>query len=237
MSRTLQTRIRAARQRLTPSESPLRPAVQMVVLGSILLVAGCESAYYSAAEKLGIHKRDILVDRVEEAMESQEEAKETFQSALEQFSAVVSIEPSELQSTYEELNDAFEDSEARAEEVSDRIDAVESVSEALFEEWREELEQYSSDSLRRSSERTLRKTQSRYNELMRSMRRAESRIEPVLDAFRDQVLFLKHNLNAQAIASLKSELANIETDVAALIRDMESSITRSKSFIQEMEQV
>ena len=35
------------------------------------------------------------------------------------------------------------------------------------------------------------------------MRLAESRIEPVLKSFRDQVLFLKHNLNAKAIASLR----------------------------------
>ena len=203
---------------------------------ALTVVAGCESAYYGAAEKFGIHKRDILVDRVEDAMESQEEAKEQFESALEQFASVVTIAPSELKDTYERLNSAFEESEDRAEDVGDRIDAVESVSEALFDEWREELQQYSNDQLRRSSERTLKRTQTSYAGLMRSMRRAEGRIEPVLNAFRDQVLFLKHNLNAQAISSLKSELAGIESDVAVLLRDMEASIATSRAFITEMEQ-
>jgi hypothetical protein len=32
------------------------------------------------------------------------------------------------------------------------------------------------------------------------MLKAEQKIQPVLGAFRDQVLFLKHNLNANAIA-------------------------------------
>ena len=52
---------------------------------------------------------------------------------------------------------------------------------------------------------------------------------------RDNVLFLKHNLNAQAIASLRNELGNIETDVSTLIREMEASIERSQAFIRDMQ--
>ena len=67
------------------------------------------------------------------------------------------------------------------------------------------------------------------------MKRAERKIDPVLSAFHDQVLYLKHNLNAQAIASLQSELASIETDVAGLIKEMEASIVEANSFIDSME--
>ena len=199
------------------------------------LAAGCESAYYGAWEKLGVHKRDILVDRVEEASEAQEAAKEEFQSALEQFASVVRVPPSDLKDTYETLADAFEDSEARAEEVSERIDAVESVSEALFEEWEDEIGQIGNARLRSASTSQLEQSRSQYQELIRAMRRAESRMAPVLGAFRDQVLFLKHNLNAQAIASLEGELSMIETNVADLIRDMEASIARSQAFIEDMQ--
>ena len=204
----------------------------MLVAG---LLGGCESAYYSAMEQVGVHKRDILVDRVGEAAEAQEDAKEEFQSALELFSSVVEVPPSDLKDTYEDLADAFEDSEARAEQVSERIDAVESVSEALFEEWAEEIELISNRRLRTSSAEQLKSSQRQYGELIRAMRRAESKMQPVLTAFQDQVLFLKHNLNAQAISSLRGELAAIETDVAVLIRDMEASIAKSQAFIEDME--
>jgi len=33
---------------------------------------------------------------------------------------------------------------------------------------------------------------------------------------------LKHNLNAQAIASLQGELTNMETEIGTLIREMEN---------------
>lgn len=200
-----------------------------------VISAGCESVYYEAAEGLGIHKRDILVDRVEAAMDAQEDAKEEFASALEAFTSVVGVPDSQLKSVYDDLSDAFEDAESQAEEVTDRIDAVESVSEALFDEWQDELEQYSSASLRQKSASQLRDTQTRYKRLLASMRSAEGRMEPVLNAFRDQVLYLKHNLNAHAIASLKGELNQIESDVARLIREMEVSIDSSRAFIEQME--
>jgi hypothetical protein len=206
-------------------------------LGPILLLvllAGCESAYYGTMERFGVHKREILVDRVEEARDSQEEAREQFASALEQFESVVSFDGGDLEAIHERLQAEFDASEARAEDVRERIEAVESVSEALFDEWSAEIEQYSSDDLRRRSEAQYRETRRRYEALVASMWRAEGRIEPVLDAFRDQVLFLKHNLNARAIASLRSELDGIEDDVAVLLREMEAAIAESDRFISEM---
>lgn len=205
-----------------------------LLLGS-LLAAGCETAYYSAMEQVGVHKRDILVDRVDEASQAQEDAKEEFQSALETFTAVVAVPPSDLQDTYETLSEALEDSRSRAETVSDRIDAVESVSDALFEEWAEEIEEISNAKLRSASAEQRRKSERQYSELIKAMRRAEAKMEPVLVAFNDQVLFLKHNLNAQAISSLQGELDSIQSDVAVLISDMEASIAKSQAFIEDME--
>ena len=208
-------------------------AIGLLLCG--LFVAGCESAYYSAMEQVGVHKRDILVDRVDEASQAQEDAKEEFQSALETFTSVVAVPPSDLQDSYETLAEALEDSQSRAEEVSDRIDAVESVSDALFEEWAEEIEQISNAKLRSASAEQRRKSERQYSELIKAMRRAEAKMEPVLVAFNDQVLFLKHNLNAQAISSLQGELDSIQSDVAVLISDMEASIAKSQAFIEDME--
>lgn len=56
-------------------------------------------------------------------------------------------------------------------------------------------------------------------------------MQPVLTAFQDQALYLKHNLNAQAIGALKGELGRIESDVEALISNMQQSIAESESFI------
>jgi SMC interacting uncharacterized protein involved in chromosome segregation len=211
---------------------------RLVLISLICFASGtltsCQTAYYKTMEKLGVHKRDIMVDRVQEARDSQEEAKEQFASALEEFSSVLNFKGGDLEDKYKKLNAEYEESDEKAQDVRNRIESVENVAEALFEEWNEELEQYSNASMRRSSEKQLRQTKSQYTQLISAMKRAEKKIEPVLSAFRDQVLFLKHNLNAQAIASLKSELASVESNVAQLIKEMEASIAEADEFIKSM---
>jgi len=204
------------------------------VFGMILILASCQSAYYSAMEKVGVHKRDILVDRVENAKDTQEEAKEQFKSALEKFKSVRQFDGGKLEAVYNDLNGEYETSLALAEKMRSRIDSIEDVSESLFEEWQEELEQYSSASLKRKSNEQLLKTRQQYNKLIRAMKKAESSIQPVLTIFNDQVLYLKHNLNAQAIQSLKGELNEIESNVTRLIAEMNRSIDEANRFIDSM---
>ncbi len=204
------------------------------ILGLALALASCQGAYYRTMEAFGKHKRDILVDRVEKARDGQEEAKEQFRTALEAFTDVVRFEGGELEAKYNQLQRELDTSEKRAEAVRDRIDDVEDVAEALFREWEAELDDYSDPDLRRASEDQLRQARGRYEQLMAAMRRAEEKMEPVLVAFRDQVLFLKHNLNARAVASLEGEVVTLERDIAALVADMEASIQEANAFIEAM---
>ena len=203
--------------------------------GIIFLMFGCESTYYKAMETIGYHKRDIMVDRVQDARDAQEEAKEQFESALEKFSSVVGFRGGDLEEKYNQLKGEYEESVTKADAVRNRIAAVEDVAEDLFAEWQQELTQYTNSKLKQSSARKLRETKSKYAQLIAAMKRAEKKMDPVLSAFQDQVLYLKHNLNAQAIASLQSELASIETDVARLIKEMEASIKEADAFIGSME--
>jgi DNA repair exonuclease SbcCD ATPase subunit len=207
---------------------------KMLMTSGVIVLLGCSSAYYGTMEKLGYHKRDLMVNRVESARDAQEEAKEEFESALEKFSSVLQFDGGKLEDKYDQLKSAYDRSNARAETVRQRIESVEDVADALFAEWEEELGQYSSASLRRSSSRKLVETKRQYSQLISAMKRAERKMDPVLTAFNDQVLFLKHNLNARAIASLQTELGSVEAEVNSLIRDMEASIKEADAFISSM---
>jgi len=202
----------------------------------VLFFGGCSTAYYGAMEKVGIHKRDILVDRVEDARDAQSEAQEQFKSALEQFGEVIKIENTDLKKAYEKLNAEYEDSEKAANKVSDRIDKVESVADDLFEEWEEELKLYKSADLRRSSKQKLQNTKTRYREMLASMHRAEKSMTPILRTFRDNVLFLKHNLNAQAIGSLRAEFSTLKGEIDGLMKSMNGGIQTSNKFIADIKQ-
>ncbi len=203
---------------------------------STLLVTlpGCASTGIAIREKFGYAKREQLVDRVQEARDGQEAAKVQFESALAEFLAVTKVSGGELEAQYNKLKREYDRSETRAGDVRSRITSVERVAAALFKEWEAELSQYESASLRSTSEQQLRDTRREYDQLIGVMNAAAGRMDPVLRAFKDQVLFLKHNLNARAIASLQGTTAQIQTDVAGLIREMEASIAEANSFIDRM---
>ena len=206
------------------------------LLGAILmLLAGCGNPYYSAMEKVGVHKRDIMVDRVEGARDAQQDAQEQFKSALEQFDSVVSLQETDLKKAYDQLNDEYEDCVAIAGKVSDRIAKVESVADALFDEWTDEIKLYENKDLARSSKKQLNDTKARYEDMLSHMQDAEKSMEPVLRIFRDNVLFLKHNLNAQAIGSLQDEFAGLELEIDKLIERMNEAIESSNAFIADMQ--
>ncbi|MDA7746340.1 DUF2959 domain-containing protein [Psychromonas sp.] len=207
------------------------------LLALTFILSGCESMYYSAMEKVGVHKRDILIDRVEETKDSQQESQEEFQSALERVTALIDFKGGDLQDTYNALNDDYQSSLEAANEVSKNIDKVEEVAEALFEEWSEELEQYKSASLKRQSSEKLVNTKRQFSALLRSMRNAESKMEPVLSSLNDNVLYLKHNLNAQAVSEIKGEFTNLKRDIQQLMNDMNKSIAESNKFIAQMNSV
>ncbi|KID54572.1 DNA repair protein [Pseudoalteromonas luteoviolacea] len=216
---------------------PLKYLKIYILIAACAVLSGCKSAqnaYYSAWEQVGVHKRDILVDRVEDTQQSQQTSQQEFQNALERLSVLIDFDGGELQSVYEQLNSDFEASQKAAQSVTDNIDKVESVADALFEEWQEELEQFSNPKLKRSSEQKLRQTQKQYDKLLRSMRKSESKMQPVLDSMKDNVLYLKHNLNAQAIAAIRGEFTNLKRDIQGLISDMNRSIADSTAFIEQM---
>jgi len=195
---------------------------------------GCQTVYYAGMEKMGYHKRDLMVSDVEKARDAQQEAKEQFKSALDRFTKTLNFKGGKLQEKYDTLNTEYERSDAKAQAVRDRIASVEDVSQALFAEWEAELKEYSSASLRKSSQTKLTQTRTQYTKLIKAMKRAESKMPPVLAKFKDQVLFLKHNLNAEAIASLKGELGSVESNINILIKEMETSIQEADSFITSM---
>ena len=200
----------------------------------LLTAAGCQTAYYATMEKFGVHKRDILVDRVQEARDEQQEAKQEFSSALARFRSVVNFDSGDLQQKYDNLSADYDRCAGKADAVKSRISKVEDVAEALFKEWEGEIAEYTNASLKQSSQNQMIETRARYEKVVRAMRRAEQKIQPVLSAFKDQVLFLKHNLNARAISSLQTELKSVENDIATLIKEMETSINEANRFIAQM---
>ena len=207
------------------------------ILGVIILsfFVGCQSTYYAVWEQFGKEKRHLLKDQVEKARSDQEEASEQFEDVLTRIKEMYGFEGGDLEEFYNKLKSDYEECERRADIVTTRIDKVEQIAADLFVEWEKEIEDISNSKLRSQSKKSLALTKRRYARLRVAMREAESSMEPVLTHLNDYVLYLKHNLNAQAVGALKEEVGDIEKEVDGLIKDMSKSIREAEAFLKTFE--
>ena len=201
---------------------------------AVFALAACNSVYYSAMEKIGFEKRDLLISAVKKARGEQKEAGEEFQDAMTQLKKLSGFNGGNLESAYDKFKAEYDDCEQQATAVRSQIREVDTVARDLFREWEREARQYESATLAADSRRKLAETKSRFDQLSRSLHSAESTMDPVLRQFRDQVLYLKHNLNAAAIGSLRGTADSIQGNIQRLLEQMNRSIAEADRFIQTM---
>ena len=216
------------------SSMPLWAPFMIPAIVFLLILSGCQSTYYAVWEKMGKEKRHLLRDNVEQVREDQAEASEQFASVVERIKAMYGFDGDELEDVYAKLSGDYQGCEERADAVRDRIDKVERIADDLFSEWASEIDTIENVKLQSKSRASLQDTRNRFARLQRSMARAEASMDPVLNNLRDYVLYLKHNLNAQAVSSLRKEVADIETEVSSLIADMNRSIKEADAFVKSM---
>jgi chromosome segregation ATPase len=203
---------------------------------TLAIFTGCQTTYYRTMEMFGKEKRDLLKSRVQEARDEQQKTAEQFKDALTRLRELYGSRGTDLEKIYDRLKSEYDSAESRANAVKTRISKMETVAHDLFKEWETEIGQISSANLKEDSRRKLRETQMKFDALDASMKRAEASLEPVLKQFRDQTLYLKHNLNAQAIGALKNEANDIEREVERLLGDMNASIKQADDFIRGMKE-
>jgi hypothetical protein len=210
----------------------------LALLGTLictqLILSGCSSAYYSAYEKFGVYKRDLLKKNVIAARDEQKDAQQEFKDALTRLKEITNFEGGELEKRYRGLQADYDDAASQVNAVHDRIEKVEDVAKDLFVEWEKEIQEIGTESLRATSRRQLRDTRDRYEEMIAALKKAESSMDPVLRQLKDYVLALKHSLNAQTVAALKGESANIQLEINRLIQDMNRSIAQADEFVKQL---
>ena len=213
----------------------MRFSALWLALAAFAVLVGCQTTYYTVWEKLGKEKRHLLKDNVEKAQTEQEKASEEFKDALTRVKEIYGFQGGDLEAMYDKLRSDYEACVDRADAVKDRIDKVEQIAADLFKEWEREIDDMTNAKFKANSRQSLQKTKKRYARLNNVMVTAHSRMEPALRHLRDYVLYLKHNLNAQAIGALGQEVHDIEKEVEALIGDISKSVKEAEDFLKTFE--
>jgi hypothetical protein len=194
-----------------------------------LVFAGCQSAYYGTMQTIGVEKREILRDRIGDWREVQQQAKAEVDDAYHLFTTLSFT--GELESFYKELDKAAGRVAGGAEDVTGRIERVEMVGVDVFQEWTTGVGEIQNASLRASSEKTLQSARARYQGLLDSMRNAEGKMALVVTAFRDRVIFLKHNLTEQTVSDLKTVTEDMQREIQPMGRAIDVATAEADEFV------
>ncbi len=197
-------------------------------------LTGCTTIFYKAMSSLGREKRDILISRVKDAKKDQQQTKQQIQTTMESFQQLTGFQGGSLETSYKRLNSEYEKANDQAVKLHNRIQSIDQVSNDLFNEWQGEIKEMGNPKLKAQSNQMLRDSRVREATYLRSMHRTEDKMTPVLKSFHDQVLFLKHNLNARAIGSLKGTSVSIQGDVADLTASIDASMAEADNLIQSL---
>ena len=207
---------------------------KILVLLSLFSMGSCSSLYYGFWETFGQDKRDLLKSEIENSNDDQKDIKEEFSSTLERIKKEYNFDGGELERTYDYLSTRYEDAKKRQSKLQDRINKIKEIGSDLFKEWKKEALEIKNSKYRRSSLAKLSRTKTQFAKLRSHLEKTEKRLEAVMSKFKDQVLFLKHNLNAKALGSLKVEFKEIEKGINQLIENINSSQSTNNIFIEKM---
>lgn len=182
----------------------------------------------------GYEKRELFKKSVAALQSDQKDAQKEFKDAMTRLKELYAFKGGELESVYEKVKSSYERCESEAKDVRGRIESMEDIAGSMFKEWDKEIQQYTNPNLAAASREQLRATKDRYAQLSKTVRAAEAAMQPVLSQLKDNVLFLKHNLNASAIGSLQGEATTIQSQIEQLLVRMNASIAESDSFIKTL---
>ena len=185
-------------------------------IAALLLLQGCSQIYYSTWEMLGKQKRDLLRDNVEELSSDQKEVQEEVEDALTRLRTLYGSPPEKLTQVYDDLKSDYDSAND------------------LFSEWDAEIGRLKTPKYKQDSRHKLLQTKQKYAKLETSVRKAEKGLTPVLAALEEQVIYLKHNLNAQALGGIQGELRSIESEIKTLSTALQTSLKESQSFVNTL---
>src|SRR6185295_16807132 len=106
-----------------------------LLLASLVSLTGCRGVVYSAYEKFGVYKRDLLKKRVVAARDEEKDAQQEFKSALTRLKELTGFDGGELEKRYRRLQSDYDGAAARVAAVHKRVQDVETVARDLFAEW------------------------------------------------------------------------------------------------------
>lgn len=205
---------------------------RVLSVAALFALGSCQAMYLGTLEQFGFEKREILYERVETAGDSIVVLEQRLDEAFSVYREAIHQEGGDLLSSQKRFSNFYDKVEDAASNFDSRIEKVQAVADAMFEEWNSETGEIIDAELRRKSRSNYTRALNQYGNLLRSMRAVQAETDPILTRLRDHVLFMKLNLHPNAYAPLRKTETEFVASAEAVKGTMHATYEEVQNFLR-----
>ncbi|HEX5137005.1 MAG TPA: DUF2959 family protein [Planctomycetota bacterium] len=211
-----------------------RAVIAVLVLASL---PACSFVNDLIKGKSGPADVDDLVAAVEKVNKELDASKASMLSAVQGLQSITAPDfQGDAAKAHKDLVKAVEASEDQADDLRNRIEEMQAAAAPVFDQWTKDLEAYSNPEMRQRSQARLAAARERYDAVVAAVDPLLVEYESINQSLRDHVLFLKHDMNPAAIATIQDDVRSVAKDAASLDGQFNNGRAAARAYIDSTQQ-
>ena len=198
---------------------------------SLLAVLAFSPVVAAQAPDEGVKQVQQLVKKAGSTAEAITQAKLQFQKTMDVYNAVLADDAKDRKALYKKLQGEMETTEKRRADVLRADDEMKTDADIVFKSWADSTGAIASPDLKKRSEERLAKTKERCAQIQAAGHRVGEAYLPFMSTLKDQVTYLGHDLNAEAVASLKKDAAKVNAQAQEVTKRVDEAVATINASI------
>jgi Protein of unknown function (DUF2959) len=205
----------------------------MYVVFALVAAAAALQATPVAAQA-GPEQTTKFLKTVEGTVKAIGESRAQLQKTVATYNSITEMTATDLKGAYKDLNKDVEGSEKKVVEGRPKVDEMNTAAEGYFAAWKASAAAISDPDLRKRSEERLADAQARFAKIAVAGKDARQSFDTLMTDVKDQSTFLGHDLNANAIATLKPNAAKFNDRANTVFTKVDGVTKMFEEYIASM---
>jgi hypothetical protein len=202
------------------------------VSGIALIIFGTIGV--GSAQDEGVKQVEQLIKKANAGVESINDTKLQLQKTMEAYNAVLAPDVKDRRDAYKKLQKEVATTEKKRAMVSTRNGEMNVEAGRLFKNWEGSTAAIQDPELRQRSQQRLGQAKARYSEIETNGQGAARLYTPFMKALQDQVTYLGHDLNPEAVATLKPEADKLNAQAKELYSAIDKTTAAANNNISQL---
>jgi hypothetical protein len=206
--------------------------IRAVAVGTVAALVGTTAV--RAQQDAGVKQVEQLVKKSGSTVQAIAETKLQLQKTMDVYNSLMSTDEKNMKGNYKKLQQEMDATAKKRADIKLRADEMNAEAQTLFKSWGDSAAAIQSADLRQRSQERLDKTKASFAEIGTVGQKAVDLYDPFMKALQDQVTYLGHDLNTQAVQSLQADAAKMNEKAQTLMKSIDDTISVANKNITDL---